>query len=707
MPTLTAVTGHAPARGPLGRRAQRLRARMPVMLLCAALLAAVGALAAPPTARAVDATPTSLDELRQMEVQLRELVRQARAATVAVQLGTTHGSGVIISPDGYVLTASHVAGEPGRDVWITTARGQRVRGRTLGSNRSLDAALLHIEDAPPARDLQPNAGPASWPYAPMGTASDLHPGAWCLALGHPGGYQPDRQAVARFGRVLSVSTEVLDTDCLLVGGDSGGPLFDLDGRVIGIHSRIGEQLTMNLHVPVDVFRTDWARLVRSESWGRLSELMGTPPSPDRPAIGVLGDRSTELPQVAEVLPASPAEAAGLQAGDVVLRVRDAEIETFDDLKAAVGRCRPGDELALTILRGAERLQVTLVVGALGRSNSEPTADGAAVAPRAGGDPDASGAPPRGEPRSAPAVLQAFGSVAGQSAASTVRVICANRQVALGTVFDADGLIATKASELHGPVLCELADGRRYAAQLLGVDRGSDLALLRIPVADLPAIRWREDEPPAVGSWVVTASPSALPQAVGIVSVAPHPVRGGILGVQLAEDQPGPRITYVVPGSGASLAGLQTGDVVTQVNDTPVRTADALVATTSTLLPGDRIKVTVIRHNQAEQVTAVLGSVEETLSNERSRLQDRLGGPLSARRVLFPLALEHDTVLQPRECGGPLLDLDGQAVGINIARASRVASYAIPAHVARSVLENLAAQTRPEADTTAATATAAL
>jgi serine protease Do len=174
-------------------------------------------------------------------------------------------------------------------------------------------------------------------------------------------------------------------------------------------------------------------------------------------------------------------------------------------------------------------------------------------------------------------------------------------------------------------------------------------------------------------------------------VAPHPVRGGILGVQLAEDQPGPRITYVVPGSAAAIAGLRTGDLVTQVNDVPVQTADALVATTSTLLPGDRVQVTIVRHNQTQQLTAVLGSVEETLSSQRARLQDRLGGALSTRRVLFPLALEHDTVLQPEECGGPLLDLNGQAVGINIARASRIASYAIPARVARPVLEALKAQ----------------
>ncbi len=692
MQTLTAVAGLPAAAHP--RLSRRPRANWPVMLailLSALVQAFVATAAAPPPRLLADATPTSVDELRQMEARQRELVRQAMAATVGLQLGSTHGSGVIVSPDGYVLTAHHVAGEAGRDVRIITARGQHVRGRTLGSNRSLDAALIKIEDPAPADDKQLPSGDATWSHAPLGAASDLRPGTWCLALGHPGGYQPDRQAVARFGRVLTISDEALETDCLLVGGDSGGPLFDLEGHVVGIHSRIGEQLTKNVHVPVDAYRAGWDRMVRGESWGRLSQLMGRSGPLGRPAIGVLGDRTTNTPQIAEVLPASPAEAAGLRAGDVVLRVGEEDVTTFDDLKAAVSRRHPGDDVLLVIRRGDERLEMALVIGALGGSASEPSPGDAGGAPQAGGDDRAGPSGPRGEPRNAPSVLQAFRSVVGPSAPSTVRVICENRQVALGTVFERDGLIATNASELRGPAFCELANGRRYAAELLGVDRASDLAVLRIPVGDLTAIRWREDDPPAVGSWVVTAGLSDMPQSVGIVSVAPHPVRGGILGVQLAEDQPGPRITYVVPGSAAATAGLQTGDLVTQVNDVPVRTADALIATTSTLLPGDRIKVTIVRHNQTEQVTAVLGSVEETMSSGRARFQDRLGGPLSTRRVLFPLALEHDSVLQPRECGGPLLDLDGQAVGINIARASRIASYAIPARAARPVLEALKAQ----------------
>ena len=168
--------------------------------------------------------------------------------------------------------------------------------------------------------------------------------------------------------------------------------------------------------------------------------------------------------------------------------------------------------------------------------------------------------------------------------------------------------------------------------------------------------------------------------------------GQYLEFELTEDKPGPRIDFVVPGSGAASAGLLRGDIITHFNTQTIENADALVAATSVMLPGDEVTLTIQRANQTEQIHAVLGSVANTLSSYRARFQDRLGGPLSERRVLFPSALEHDTVLLPNQCGGPLVDLDGKAIGINIARANRVASYAIPAHVARPLLESFKTRT---------------
>src|SRR5262249_1778852 len=145
-----------------------------------------------------------------------------------------------------------------------------------------------------------------WPFVDLGKSEDLKPGQWCIACGHPGGYKKDRPPVVRLGRVLETSRSVIVTDCTLGGGDSGGPLFDLDGKVIGIHSRIGGPITANAHVPVDTYRSTWDRLVKSEVWRGAW-------------LGVHGDYDTKDCVVADVVASSPADKAGLKAEDVILR----------------------------------------------------------------------------------------------------------------------------------------------------------------------------------------------------------------------------------------------------------------------------------------------------------------------------------------------------------------------------------------------------
>ena len=214
--------------------------------------------------------PQSMDDLRSMDHYQQELVKQVSRVTVGIQIGATQGSGVIVSKDGYVLTAAHVAGGAGLEVRVVMPDGQKVRGTTLGMNKGVDAALLKI--VPQNRDGKP----IEWPYAQMGRTAELAAGSWCMALGHPGGYQDDRQPVARFGRILSLDKSVIVTDCKLVGGDSGGPLFDMEGHVIGVHSRIGGKVTKNLHVPIDTYEDNWDRLARGDTWGSLLDVCGAP-----------------------------------------------------------------------------------------------------------------------------------------------------------------------------------------------------------------------------------------------------------------------------------------------------------------------------------------------------------------------------------------------------------------------------------------------
>src|SRR5262249_28543431 len=152
----------------------------------------------------------------------------------------------------------------------------------------------------------------------------------------------------RLGRVQLANNNLITTDCTLVGGDSGGPLFDMEGRVIGIHSRIGMMITANIHVPVDTYRETWDRLVASEVWGnRIGGGGGRRRGQDSAKPGYLGVRGSEESDravISEVVPESPAEKAGVKVGDVILKFNDQPIREFQDLVEQVGKKKSGDEV---------------------------------------------------------------------------------------------------------------------------------------------------------------------------------------------------------------------------------------------------------------------------------------------------------------------------------------------------------------------------
>lgn len=287
--------------------------------------------------------PADLGELRALQKKIRQLTDKILSSTVAVQVGRANGSGVIVSEDGYVLTAAHVAGTPRRSAIVFLSDGRMKRGITLGLNQELDAGLIKITE------------PGDWPHAKLGKSSQVKPGQWCLATGHPGGYDSDRLPVLRWGRILKAEESALLSDCTLVGGDSGGPLFDLDGNVIGIHSRIGKNLTINVHVPVDPFRDSWSRLAKGEVWGLLEP-------PERGWLGVTEDANAANARISKVVDGSPAQQAGLRSGDVILRVDDARIETFNDLQSKVGGLSPEDAVVIRVRRGDEIIDVEVTLG---------------------------------------------------------------------------------------------------------------------------------------------------------------------------------------------------------------------------------------------------------------------------------------------------------------------------------------------------------
>jgi serine protease Do len=286
--------------------------------------------------------PASLAELRGMEQHQRQLCAKVLACTVGIVIGPSHGSGVIISEDGYVLTAAHVAGAPNRKAIMILPDGREIAGVSLGLYRTLDAGLMKIKDAGP------------WPYAELAKSDDAKVGQWCLATGHPGGFEEGRKPVVRIGRVLLKDKFAITTDCTLVGGDSGGPLLDMEGRVIGINSRIGRFLTTNMHVPVAAYHEAWDRLVKGDAWGSLPGL--------GPYLGVQGEPNSKDAKISRAIPGSPAEKAGIQIGDVVLKFNGKIVGDFASLQALVSESQPGEKVPIELLRGEERVKLELEVG---------------------------------------------------------------------------------------------------------------------------------------------------------------------------------------------------------------------------------------------------------------------------------------------------------------------------------------------------------
>jgi len=201
----------------------------------------------------------------------------------------------------------------------------------------------------------------------------------------------------------------------------------------------------------------------------------------------------------------------------------------------------------------------------------------------------------------------------------------------------------------------------------------------------------------VGEWVASASAVASqdiddePIAVGVISVVRRtiPPHNGFLGVALTDagapgSNTGAKVMQVVVESPAEKAGLKVDDVVVAIDGRPVRTNTQLRSALQNSRPGKEVTLGVMRDGQQLELKAVLAApLAETPEAKEARL---LAGKVNDRSNDFPAVFQHDTVLQPNQCGGPLVDLDGHVLGINIARAGRTESYALPADIIVPLIE---------------------
>jgi serine protease Do len=311
------------------------------------------------------------------------------------------------------------------------------------------------------------------------------------------------------------------------------------------------------------------------------------------------------------------------------------------------------------------------------------------------------------PKANPRMLAAFREVVAKPSQSTVHVLCQEKEVALGTIVRADGYIVTKFSELKTPIVCKLKSGKEYSAKLVGVETKNDLALLKVEAQGLAVIQWIESKSVTAGSWLASAGTERDPVAIGVVSVAtrtlspqdlamssrtPPPPNSGYLGIGIDAIPGGAKISHVEEKSPAARAGIKAGDVVLAVAGSKVPDPEQLVKLIQAFKPGDQVLMRIKRGEEELEVKAKLERRPDSFRRgfDRSEFQNSLGGQLSKRRGGFPTVLQHDTVLRPVDCGGPIVDLDGKAVGVNIARAGRVESYALPSELVQSLLPDMIA-----------------
>ncbi len=265
------------------------------------------------------------------------------------------GSGFIITPDGYVLTNAHVVADAS-EVTVKLTDRREFRAKVIGVDKRSDVALIKI----PATGL---------PTVRFGDPARIRPGQWAIAIGSPFGFENSVTAgvISAVGRPLpddsgSSFVTFIQTDAAVNPGNSGGPLFNLDGQVIGINSQIysrtGGYMGMSFAIPIDVALNVKDQLMRT---GKVS----------RSRIGVaVQDIGQQLAQtfglatphgalISAVEPQSPGEHAGLKPGDVITSVNGRSIDHSYDLPEVISQLAPGSEARLGVWHDRKATQVTV------------------------------------------------------------------------------------------------------------------------------------------------------------------------------------------------------------------------------------------------------------------------------------------------------------------------------------------------------------
>lgn len=545
-------------------------------------------------------TISSIESAKGLESQVKRAHAIALPASVGIEvLGETtggRGSGTIISADGWILTAGHVIGQPDLPVVVHLANGKTVEGRTSGLrwHGIEDCGLIRFDPT----GLEFSA-------AQLGDGTRVRPGDWVIAMGHTYGIEKDpfRPPVLRLGRVRACDTALIHLDAPLSPGDSGGGVFDMEGRLIGINSTTGPELNINTATGIEFAKQ------------HMSDMQ-----------------------------------QGASSGDSAAAHRDAKGERVNGAGVAVP------------------------------------------------------APPMNAPgKDDQAIEDAIASAVDSAILMTTGIYIDSRQVGYGTVASADGFIIAKASDVGAAnecVLVAMPDGLSVCGTRMAVDAELDLVLIKTEEA-LEEPQFALDAEPEVGAILLTVGRDAKPAAFGVRSLGPYKpgrsdVTAAYLGIQVRPATPeererngglaGVMVAMVPPGTPAARAGVKPGDFITRIAGATVENQPQVGEAIRKHASGDVI-----------DVVRVHGDGEEVL---RARLAPRPRNhgaspstpmfPASKRSSGFGSVLQHDTALRADQMGGPVVDLDGRVVGVNIARVDRTKTYALSSAVVKPAIDRMIA-----------------
>lgn len=298
----------------------------------------------------------------------------------------------------------------------------------------------------------------------------------------------------------------------------------------------------------------------------------------------------------------------------------------------------------------------------------------------------------------PGVVQVFEAQRAVLQTSSAVILDGRKEAGYGVVVSPEGHVLAKASEVSSlgkPAIT--IDRTKYEnAVILATDPAWDVALMKVEAQGLTPVVYAPTSEVPQGTWVVAngaTTRTARRAMAGIISAKSReiPASGGAaLGVVLKADSKKLVIDEVSEKSGAKEAGLMKGDVITTIDDKPVKKIEDIAAALKDRKAGTIARIGYTRGKEQRSADVRLAAKSEMFSEMMSR-NDMMSGDFSKRRSGFPRIIQHDILGSSTTVGGPLLDLEGRCLGMNIARANRSESYAIPVEELKEIAERLIKQ----------------